>query len=101
MNKQIRIKVCKPWHYLISQYRNSYIISLQAYENYSFEELRYATPAVPRPSENMLVRSADDGTYLANWTPSSIGFYNIYASVDGFETGSGYDKLYIFFNRQF
>jgi len=35
----------------------------------------------------MLVRSADDGTYLANWTPSSIGLYNIYVSVDGFETG--------------
>lgn len=60
---------------------------LQAYENYSFEELRYATPSVPRPSENMLVRSADDGTYLANWTPSSIGLYNIFVSVDGFETG--------------
>ncbi|KAL4230611.1 E3 ubiquitin-protein ligase mycbp2 [Mactra antiquata] len=66
------------------------ICMMKAYENFSFEELRWAAPAVPRPSENMLVRSADDGTYHANWTPSSIGLYNIFISVDGFETGETY-----------
>ncbi|XP_053398701.1 E3 ubiquitin-protein ligase MYCBP2-like isoform X4 [Mercenaria mercenaria] len=66
------------------------ICMMKAYENYSFEELRWAAPAVPRPSENMLVRSADDGTYHANWTPSSIGLYNIFVSIDGFETGETY-----------
>ena len=59
----------------------------QAYENYSFEEMRYAAPAVPRPSENMLVRSNNDGTFCANWTPGSVGFYNIHVSVDGYDAG--------------
>ena len=63
------------------------LISLQAYENYSFEELRYAAPAVPRPSENMLVHSNEDGTYSANWTPGSVGFYNIQVTIDGIEAG--------------
>ncbi|XP_052792731.1 E3 ubiquitin-protein ligase MYCBP2-like isoform X2 [Mya arenaria] len=66
------------------------ICMMKDYENYSFEELRWAAPAVPRPSENMLVRSGEDGTYCANWTPSSIGFYNILVSIDGFETGEVY-----------
>lgn len=61
---------------------------LQAYENYSFEELRFAAPAVPRPSENMLVRCNSDGTYVANWTPSNIGLYNIHVTIDDFDTGT-------------
>jgi E3 ubiquitin-protein ligase MYCBP2 len=59
----------------------------QCYENYSFEELRFASPAVKRPSENMLVRANNDGTYCANWTPGSIGWYNLHVTIDGFETG--------------
>lgn len=59
----------------------------QQYENYSFEELRVAAPAVPRPSENMLVRSNNDGTYMVNWTPGSVGLYNIHVTIDGFDTG--------------
>lgn len=59
----------------------------QPYENYSFEELRVAAPAVPRPSENMLVRSNNDGTYLVNWTPGSVGLYSIHVTIDGFDTG--------------
>lgn len=62
----------------------------QAYENYSFEELRFAAPAVPRPSENMLVRCNSDGTYVANWTPSNIGLYNIHVNIDDFDTGTVY-----------
>ena len=39
------------------------ICMMKTYENYSFEELRYAAPAMRRPSENMLVRANNDGTY--------------------------------------
>ncbi|XP_041356631.1 E3 ubiquitin-protein ligase MYCBP2-like isoform X3 [Gigantopelta aegis] len=66
------------------------ITFMKAYENYSFEELRYAAPAVPRPSENMLVKSNSDGTYSANWTPGCVGFYNIHSTIDGFDTAGGY-----------
>ena len=79
---------------------------LQAYENYSFEELRYAAPAVPRPSENMLVHSNEDGTYSANWTPGSVGFYNIQVTIDGIEAGKfrllvnlGSDNILLVFPR--
>ncbi|KAG8137644.1 hypothetical protein E2320_004879 [Naja naja] len=42
------------------------------YENYSFEELRFASPTPKRPSENMLIRVNNDGTYCANWTPGAV-----------------------------
>ena len=32
----------------------------KAFDNYSFEELRYASPALRRPSESMLVRLVMD-----------------------------------------
>ena len=35
----------------------------KAYDNYSFEELRWASPKLQRQSENMLVRPNGDGTY--------------------------------------
>ncbi|XP_013400127.1 E3 ubiquitin-protein ligase MYCBP2 [Lingula anatina] len=63
------------------------ITMMKAYEQYSFEELRYAAPAVRRPSENMLVCSNGDGTYACRWTPATSGWYSVYVSVDGFETG--------------
>ncbi|XP_069130438.1 LOW QUALITY PROTEIN: E3 ubiquitin-protein ligase MYCBP2-like [Argopecten irradians] len=63
------------------------ICMMKAYENYSFEELRFAAPAVLRPSENMLVRANNDGTFSANWTPGSVGYYNIHVTIDGFEAG--------------
>ena len=55
----------------------------KAYENYSFEELRWASPKLQRQSENMLVRPNGDGTYSANWTPSNIGWYKIHVCLDG------------------
>ena len=58
---------------------------LQPYQNYSFEELRYACPPVKRPSENMLVRHNNDGTYSATWTPASVGFYSIVVNIDGYD----------------
>jgi len=32
----------------------------------------------------MLVRANGDGTYSANWTPASIGWYSIIVSVDDY-----------------
>lgn len=59
--------------------------NVQAYENYSFEELRFAAPTMPRPSENMLVRANNDGTFTANWTPGCVGHYNIHVIIDGID----------------
>ena len=58
------------------------ICMMKAYENYSFEELRYASPALRRPSENMLVRANNDGSYSATWTPSNTGWFQIHVTVD-------------------
>lgn len=60
------------------------ITMMKAYENFSFEELRYFSPAVRRTSENMPVRPYNDGTYCATWTPSSIGWYSILVTIDGY-----------------
>lgn len=32
----------------------------------------------------MLVRPNADGSYSANWTPSSSGFYSIHVTIDGY-----------------
>ena len=57
----------------------------KAYDNYSFEELRYASPKLQRQSENMLVRPNGDGTYSANWTPGNVGWYKLSVLMDGCE----------------
>ena len=57
----------------------------KAYGNYSFEELRYASPKLQRQSENMLVRPNGDGTYSANWTPGNVGWYKLCVLLDGCE----------------
>ncbi|XP_047115899.1 E3 ubiquitin-protein ligase highwire-like [Schistocerca piceifrons] len=68
-----------------------YAISLmKAYENYSFEELRYTSPAVKRSSENMLVRPNGDGTYSATWTPGSVGWYSVLVTIDGYDMEEAY-----------
>ena len=58
---------------------------MQQYENYSFEELRFAAPALRRASENILVRCNGNGTYSCIWTPCLAGTYNIHVVVDGFQ----------------
>uniref|UniRef100_A0A1B6EGK8 PHR domain-containing protein n=1 Tax=Clastoptera arizonana TaxID=38151 RepID=A0A1B6EGK8_9HEMI len=60
------------------------ITIMKAYENYSFEELRYVSPAVKRISENMLVRPNGDGSYSATWTPASVGWYCVITTIDGY-----------------
>eukprot|EP00095_Tigriopus_kingsejongensis_P005847 maker-scaffold697_size109876-snap-gene-0.24 protein:Tk05847 transcript:maker-scaffold697_size109876-snap-gene-0.24-mRNA-1 annotation:"e3 ubiquitin-protein ligase mycbp2 isoform x1" len=57
----------------------------KCYDNYSFEELRFASPKLQRQSENMLVRANNNGTYSANWTPGNVGLYRIHVIVDGCE----------------
>lgn len=66
------------------------------YENYSFEELRYVSPAKKRLIENMLVRTNNDGTYTANWTPGSTGWYLLRVIIDGFEIGIIIFYLFLF-----
>ncbi|XP_037787011.1 E3 ubiquitin-protein ligase MYCBP2-like isoform X1 [Penaeus monodon] len=61
------------------------ITMIKAYENYSFEELRYMSPAMRRPTENMLVRSNNDGTYSCNWTPGATGWYSLHVTIDGYQ----------------
>ncbi|XP_041463237.1 E3 ubiquitin-protein ligase MYCBP2-like isoform X3 [Lytechinus variegatus] len=59
------------------------ITMMKEYEDYSFEELRFASLPVTRPNESMLVRDNNDGSYTANWTPSSIGLYSVHVTIDG------------------
>lgn len=59
------------------------ITMMSAYENYSFEELRFVAPVKKRNVEAMLVRPNTDGTYTANWTPGSAGWYQIKVVIDG------------------
>ncbi|KAF6200677.1 hypothetical protein GE061_005120 [Apolygus lucorum] len=66
------------------------ITIMKAYENYSFEELRYTSPVIKRSSENMLVRPNSDGSYSATWTPASIGWYSILTTIDGYPMHEGY-----------
>ncbi|KAK4016037.1 hypothetical protein OUZ56_031000 [Daphnia magna] len=60
------------------------ITFLKAYENYSFEELRFVSPIKRRTSETMLVRPNADGSYSANWTPSAAGLYSIHVTIDDY-----------------
>jgi E3 ubiquitin-protein ligase MYCBP2 len=56
----------------------------QAYEKYSFEELRYVSPTLQRPTEHMMVRSNGDGSYTCNWTPAAPGCYSLHITIDGY-----------------
>lgn len=60
------------------------ITMMKAFENYSFEELRFYSPTVKRNSETMLVRPNSDGTYCITWTPSTVGWYSILITVDDY-----------------
>ncbi|XP_056610662.1 E3 ubiquitin-protein ligase MYCBP2 isoform X7 [Triplophysa dalaica] len=74
---------------IIKEARYVAITMMKAYENYSFEELRFASPTPKRPSENMLIRANTDGTYSANWTPGAVGLYTIHVTIDGIEIDAG------------
>nr|XP_033805293.1 E3 ubiquitin-protein ligase MYCBP2 isoform X3 [Geotrypetes seraphini] len=74
---------------IVKEARYIAITMMKIYENYSFEELRYASPTPKRPSENMLIRVNNDGTYCANWTPGAVGLYTIHVTIDGIEIDAG------------
>ncbi|XP_034779592.2 E3 ubiquitin-protein ligase MYCBP2 isoform X6 [Acipenser ruthenus] len=74
---------------IVKEARYIAITMMKAYENYSFEELRFASPTPKRPSENMLIRANADGTYGANWTPGAVGLYTIHVTIDGIEIDAG------------
>ncbi|KAM4795152.1 LOW QUALITY PROTEIN: E3 ubiquitin-protein ligase MYCBP2 [Rhinophrynus dorsalis] len=74
---------------IVKEARYIAITMMKAYESYSFEELRYASPMPKRPSENMLIRVNNDGTYCANWTPGAVGLYTIHVTIDGIEIDAG------------
>ncbi|XP_033112056.1 E3 ubiquitin-protein ligase MYCBP2-like [Anneissia japonica] len=60
------------------------ITMMKEYENYSFEELRFAHLPAKRPSESMLVRANNDGSFSAHWTPGLSGLYAIHFTIDGY-----------------
>ncbi|XP_029559556.1 E3 ubiquitin-protein ligase MYCBP2 isoform X1 [Salmo trutta] len=74
---------------IVKEARYITITMMKAYENYSFEELRFASPTPKRPSENMLIRANTDGTYSANWTPGAVGLYTIHVTIDSIEIDAG------------
>lgn len=57
------------------------------------------SPAKKRLIENMLVRTNNDGTYTANWTPGSTGWYLLRVIIDGFEIGINYSRIYSLHER--
>ncbi|XP_066580931.1 E3 ubiquitin-protein ligase MYCBP2 [Prorops nasuta] len=66
------------------------ITIIKSYKNYSFEELRFASPTIKRSSESMLVRPNGDGSYSATWTPSTVGWYSLIITVDGYSMEDHY-----------
>ena len=58
------------------------ISMMPAYENYSHEELRFASTR-RRSAEQMIVRDNRDGTFTASWTPTASGWYQMMAMIDG------------------
>ncbi|XP_063987126.1 E3 ubiquitin-protein ligase MYCBP2 isoform X2 [Diachasmimorpha longicaudata] len=66
------------------------ITIMKTYQNYSFEELRFMSPAVKRSSESMLVRPNGDGSYSATWTPACVGWYSLMITIDGYNMEDNY-----------
>jgi len=85
-------KLDVPYQVTMKENKDSYhaICMMKAYEGYSFEELRYATPTSRRSSENMLIRDGPNGTYCATWTPGGAGLYNIHITLDHVEAGEAF-----------
>jgi E3 ubiquitin-protein ligase MYCBP2 len=63
---------------------------MKEYQNFSFEELRFHTPAHKRPDQSWSLDMQDnqDGTYIAGWIPNSRGSFNVEVSIDGTLAGS-------------
>lgn len=59
------------------------ISMMKAYEKYSFEELRFMSPVKKQATESLMVSQVGE-VYTANWTPSSVGRYELKALIDGY-----------------
>lgn len=59
------------------------ITFMNAYDQYSFEELRFANPVQSRVTETFLAHDLGDGTFGATWTPNAVGSFCITVSIDG------------------
>lgn len=56
---------------------------MQAYQQYSFEELRFFSPTQTRVSETLYAHDMGDLTFGALWTPNSVGNFCLTISIDG------------------
>lgn len=59
------------------------ITFMKAYQQYSFEELRYASPIQTRVTETMVCSDLRDGTFGTTWTPNVVGNYCLTVIIDG------------------
>lgn len=59
------------------------ITFMKAYQQYSFEELRYASPIQTRVTETMIASDLRDGTFGTTWTPNVVGNYCLTVIIDG------------------
>jgi len=59
------------------------ITFMKPFTNYSFEELRYASPVQTRVTELLNAKDMEDGTFSVQWTPSSVGAYCLAVTIDG------------------
>lgn len=60
------------------------ITFMKAYEDFSFEELRFVDPAQSRTSESITAQDNGNGTFTINWTPSTAGLFCLTVVIDGF-----------------
>lgn len=60
------------------------ITFMKAYEDYSFEELRFVDPVQSRTSESITAQDNGNGTFSINWTPTTPGLFCLNVIVDGF-----------------
>lgn len=60
------------------------ITFMKAYEDFSFEELRFVDPAQSRTSESIAAQDNGNGTFTINWTPTTAGLFCLTVVIDGF-----------------
>lgn len=71
----------------IKHYSNQYVYNIEDVQEDNYLMILIVL-FMPRPSENMLIRVNNDGTYCANWTPGAVGLYTIHVTIDGIEIGT-------------
>lgn len=59
------------------------ITFMKAYQNYSFEELRFCNPIQTRVTETLIAQDQGDLTFGTLWTPNSVGNFCLTVTIDG------------------